>query len=214
MLEIINSILSTSFENKKYTTNDILLKYINDDNAFVTFTSENKLGINPHSYYTSTPLGIYCYPIKLSYKYYNSKDNFLNSLPFANKQPYFIIFKVNNNSKILTDNYSEDNFNSDFNILKEKYDLKIDIDKLNNNFKNNYNINHSKFNNIPCCKLYYLLYNLANNNMIKWNKLFRELGYTGFIDSGYEIIHENIPCQAVFFSTSNLEIIEAYNNKG
>lgn len=52
MLNIINTILSVSFkdrEGNKYNTNDILLKYKNNPNAFLSFTEEDKLGINPHS---------------------------------------------------------------------------------------------------------------------------------------------------------------------
>lgn len=72
MLNNINSILSLSHidrEGKKYSTNDILLKYINEDGVYVTFTEINKVGINPTSEF-ETPLGIYCYPIKEAYKYY------------------------------------------------------------------------------------------------------------------------------------------------
>ena len=73
MLNNINSILSIAFKDEdgnKFSPNDILMKYIDDDNAFVTFTDINKLGINLSSDY-QTPVGIYCYPIKYAYNYYN-----------------------------------------------------------------------------------------------------------------------------------------------
>ena len=42
-----------------------------------------------------------------------------------------------------------------------------------------------------------------------WNMLFRKvLGYNGISDLGHNIIHTNEPTQAVFFSTSNIEIVD------
>lgn len=48
----------------------------------------------------------------------------------------------------------------------------------------------------------------AGNYTFKWNKLFRMLGYDGAIDDCQKIIHENEPCQAVFFSPSKLELVK------
>lgn len=90
MLNNINSILSIAFKDKKgnkLSPNDLLMQYIDDDNAFISFTDINKLGINPSSDY-QTPVGIYCYPIKDAYNYYNIDFNGTN---------YRSYYDINNN---------------------------------------------------------------------------------------------------------------------
>ena len=127
MLNNINSILSLSFRDRKgnkLDTNDILMQYIDDDNAFVSFTEIDKIGIRTDSKY-DTPLGIYCYPIKLAYEFYTRYSNkFIENLPFATDKKYFTIFKAKNFNKIITDyNYTDNKFYIDFNNLK-KYIIK------------------------------------------------------------------------------------------
>ena len=229
MLNNINTILSLSFkdrEGNKLNTNDILMQYINDDNAFVSFTEEDKLGIKPsYDYKTKTPLGIYCYPIKLAFEYYvkksKSKYNFIDNIPFASNRKYLTIFKAKDSSKLINSNYTKEDFSIDFNKLKEKYylDNKDIFDNFNKNIKNeiyleNNNVNYSDIiENNYSSQLYFLTYKLAKKNPIKWNKIFRELGYEAFVDPGYGIIHEGEPCQTVFFSVKNIEIINRFNNR-
>jgi hypothetical protein len=38
----------------------------------------------------------------------------------------------------------------------------------------------------------------------RWNKIFRQLGYNGFRDSGLGVIHQNEPCQAVILNSNLL----------
>lgn len=221
MLNKINTILSLSYkdrEGNKYSTNDILLKYINDDNIYVTFTDINKLGINP-KYDFDTPLGIYCYPIKEAYRYYklgkNNKQTFIETIPLVNNRKYIIIFKTKNKNTIIDSNYTKERFSRDFDLLKKEYYLK------NKDLFDNFHLK-IKNNNIPylniiennySSQLYFLTYFLSKRDFIKWNKIFRFLGYDAFVDPGYSIIHKNEPCQAVFFSIKNIEIIGSYNNK-
>jgi len=48
---------------------------------------------------------------------------------------------------------------------------------------------------------------------VKWNKVFRDLGYIGIADkSGKGIIHPSEPLQAVFFSTKSFNILEKIEN--
>ena len=51
----------------------IIEKYKDDPNIFITFTKIPKVGINPQSGY-DTPLGIYCYPLKETFDYYNVEE--------------------------------------------------------------------------------------------------------------------------------------------
>ena len=224
MLNNINSILSLSFkdeEGKKYNTNDILMKYVNEDNVFVSFTKHNKLGINPNSKY-DTPLGIYAYPIKDAYEFYklnnnpNKDDNdFINMIPFASNQPYFTLFKYKDKSKIIDKNYNKEQLEEDYNKLKKLYpNSKI----LNNSFNEILDI-YKNDNSVPykdkdkyMAVIFYITYHVANKDSIKWNKIFRELGYEAFVDPGYGIIHNAEKCQAVFFSIKNIEVIGTFDN--
>ena len=65
-----------------------LLDSSNDpDNLYISFTDIEKIGVNPLSEY-DTPLGIYCYPIKASFRYYKvDSTKSLLSLPFASDKP-------------------------------------------------------------------------------------------------------------------------------
>lgn len=220
MLNNINTILSLSHidkEGNKYSTNDILLKYINEDGVYVTFTEINKVGINPTSEF-DTPLGIYCYPIKEAYNYYvkrKGKKDFIQSLPFANKNPFFSIIKEKDSNKIIKNNiYTEEQLSEDFLKIKKIYKTKF------NNSEDYFNyILKTQSKNIPyniktpIAKIFYLTYRAAKKDPIKWNKMFRYLGYEGFVDPGYSIIHENEPCQAVFFSVKNINVIGTYDNR-
>lgn len=268
MLSNINTILSLSHvdkEGKKYSPNDILMKYVkeNDDNLFVSFTKINKLGINPKTKY-NTPLGIYCYPIKLAYQFYNSsnktlsnninkedvdnrdyyniKDNdnrknyleniknliFINRLPFATDGNYFHIFRYNSN-KILTVNKSKFDYKNYIEKLAkyviETYDQYI-TEQSRNNIEGfiRYNIKDlEKEHTDPTSILYHLIMNIGrmiiNLPKIKvskypliTNSIFRYLGIDGIIDPGEGLIHPNEPCQAVFFSKNNIEVLESFDN--
>lgn len=47
---------------------------------------------------------------------------------------------------------------------------------------------------------------------VQWGKLMRDLGYTGAVDFGSGIVHENEPTQAVFFSKEGVRLIEVIDN--
>lgn len=223
MLTKINTILSLSYidrEGNKYAPNDILMKYVeeNNENLFVSFTEINKLGIFPKSKHSSTPLAIYAYPIKFSYDYYikNKNDKFIDKLPFANNNNYFHIFKAKNYNKLLI-------------IGKNEIDLEYYIKKINEYFKkelNNKNFNYNKkhikeiidLSNSTSQALYSIIVRIINENRtntksyIRLNNIFRYLGFDGIIDIGTGTIHQNEPCQALFFSKNVIETIETYNN--
>ncbi len=69
--------------NPKSSILDILYRYKDRDDVYVSFTKIEKLGINPQSSY-STPLGIYAYPVKELWGEYI--EHRLDSLPYATKQ--------------------------------------------------------------------------------------------------------------------------------
>lgn len=67
--------------------------------------------------------------------------------------------------------------------------------------------------NLPAGRLFNVTRNLAKENINKWNKLFRLLGYQGVYDDACTgVIHQNEKCQAVVFSTTFLKRLEVVPN--
>lgn len=220
MITKINTILSLSYVDRKgnkYNSNDILIKFINEDNYFVTFTETNKVGINPRTKY-NTPLGIYSYPIKEAYNYYFIKENgkefyntFIDSLPTMFKSKYFTIFTVNDDNIIRSD-YNNNNLKEDIIKLSKEYNLK----EMNVSILRNV---HPVRNLLYIVGIIssYLTQDKINNNYsrisVKMNYILSNiLGYSGIVDEGLSLIHDAEPCQAVFFNTSDIEVIGTFDN--
>lgn len=79
------------FESRLY---DELKKYSNDSAYFVTFTSLEKVGINPVNAF-STPIGVYAYSLKDLWKHWIAGNFF-----FGRDRPFVNLLKVST-SKIL-----------------------------------------------------------------------------------------------------------------
>jgi hypothetical protein len=192
--------------NPKISSHAQLEKYKDDDNIFVSFTQIPKLGINPKSIY-KTPIGIYAYPLKASWDYYGL-DESLSQLPFASEQPYIQVFSYNGTGKFLTDlkKYNEKDLSNDTNILLELFRDKSSREFIERSKKKIYDYPFEIFWN--------LTKELASFNAVKWNKLFRKVGYAGFSDStASRIIHPSEPIQSVFFSKSAINYITEIDNK-
>jgi len=186
-----------------------------------------KIGINPKSGY-NTPVGIYCYSVKETMKRYANPTSRKIIVPFAGQQPGVYFLKPKDESKII-DLGAYRNLKRDEDKIREMltydYDLKKDIDvKLL--------IDHAKTtakDQSQGGKLWNLTRWAAHAAMgaiekgqlkeqkgvtVRWNKILRNLGYQGAIDSkGKGIIHEAEPWQAVFFSGTFVKVIDFSLNK-
>jgi len=178
---------------------------------YISFTSINKLGINPHSEY-NTPLGIYSYPL----------DMFINKLehsefepmsrvfPFAGNAKNVQIFTPKNTNKVIFDlyEYNSKNFDNDIKKLKN---AGYDEGQINNLSLHTHNI---KVRN-PGGIMWYITMMLAKKNPAKWNYILSKvLGYDGIVDrTGQGIIHPSEPVQAVFFNKKGIKHIEEIENK-
>ena len=126
--------------NKKVSAVDVLLKYVNIPDIFVSFRDtmgdENeyhKIGINPNSGYNTTPNGIYTYPLSEfkeaieAVKKENDKD-MKHAFPFASKRKYMFILKVKPKYKdklLYFDNYVKVDFNEDIKKLIKILDRRV-----------------------------------------------------------------------------------------
>jgi hypothetical protein len=182
-------------------------------NMFVSFTTIDKLGINPNSTY-NTPLGIYAYPG--DYVQYKATND-TKDLPFAGESEYANVFKVTGNIINLSEITAADALpyyqklgNVYASVVKPLgVSWKTAVDTIYE-LENDYDSEVVKTS--PGGKLWYITMKLTTlptrsvtyawntQPHIAWNSLFRRIGIDGCIDNGDSIIHRSEPNQAVFFS--------------
>jgi len=216
----INDIIINAFHNAPSLDN------LDEVNCFVSFTSVDKLGINPKSEW-DTPIGIYAYPASFVINQTNT-DTAMDYLPFAGDQAFVNIFQANGNIINLK--------------TLSNQDLVVYYQKIADYFTKNANmpwkdavdivehyINQSdrkaKFDSYAGGRLWYVTMKVAQelstsrsndqgtNTHIVWNHLFRYIGIDGAYDPGIGIIHTSERNQAVFFSKDAITNIKRYNNK-
>ena len=216
--------------NPKVKSYDAIKPYLNDPNVYISFTWEKKLGINPRSTY-NTPNGIYCYPLVKSFEYYKIKTKvkdygIFGQFPFASEAHWGWIFKGKPEKMlILTDSdYSEGDYEKDLEKIRveyNKYNKSIFGNRFNKfvrsceNNNNNVKIRAAFIWNITRCAAGNWNPEARDVNPNKWNWFLRNiLGYEGASDpEGKGIIHPSEKVQAVFFSKSNISILELIENK-
>lgn len=221
--------------NPKISAYEALKPYSDDPDYFISFTTEDKLGINPRSPY-DTPLGIYTYPLAAIWKKerVSMYKNIGTSVPFAGNRPYVWLVKIKPNANIVDmeeyydPDYERDSFTLKQYVLAHKEDFKSLFDEFND--ESLYVALNQKFSwwaglakvNVPIMKLWNVTRNLAKyrktsknvRSMVQWNFLLRQvLGYDGFIDLGSKYIHENEPYQAVFLSRTAFIVEGQFYNK-
>jgi len=100
----------------------------------------------------------------------------------------------------------------------DEHEITFAEDQFKDFIKNCENFGRYTF---PCGQLWNVTRTLArilksNKNSkgpVIWNKIIRSLGYDGFTDKlGEGLIHENEPCQAVFFSTKPIKLLQILPN--
>lgn len=203
-------------------------------NCFVSFTSLDKLGLNPQSKY-NTPIGIYAYPGDYVLKTVGSKEA-MQELPFAGDEPYVNIFQAAGNIvnlKNITPSM-EDDFNDKITHYIRKHFPHINIEIVSNIIERSHS--ESRVSDIPGGRFWYVTLEVSKlisqplrtkdmsnpfasasyirtTTIIEWNKLFRSIGIDGIIDPGLSIIHISEPVQAVFFSIKAVRNVKRVYNK-
>lgn len=191
-----------------------LKQYEHNPNAFVTFSTIPKLGINPKNTW-GTPTGIYGYPLDMK----------KTISDFATDRPYALVFKPKNPERMLTFfeyDSNESFYQSDVEKLKDYFQQKTGIIDDFLDFEE-YARKKAKFNT-PSAWLWNLTRLLAKaieerstntktKSTFQWSQiLYNILGYEGAYDNeGIGLIHENEPFQAVFFRSDAVELLELIN---
>lgn len=234
-----NEARKTPEQNPKTSINDIIVKaeqnttseIAGTTNLFVSFTTVDKLGINPTSEY-KTPIGIYAYPAEYVIAETEPAQASMDTLPFAGDSPYVNLFNASGNI-INVATMLDDDVKFYYRKIAElwantsKQDRKTAIDRIEQYI--NEADTKAKFPEFPGGRLWYVtmmaakeLFSKAWNTTtpVAWNKLFRSIGVDGAIDFakdidgyGFGIIHDNEPAQAVFFAITAVKNVKRHNNK-
>lgn len=199
--------------------NDLLKKYVNNPNIYVSFTALPKAGINPASAF-ETPLGIYCYPIKAYYSDVEGAD-LSQSVPFAGNQPFIMVLEA---TKPLMDvsSYSQEDLKRDMDVMRG-WLPEGKLDQIYDNIFYNRMPSDKVPGDAPIALFWKITRQLANTGnagstgkmaTVRWNGILRKLGYTGFSDKhGLGVIHINEPIQAFFLNTSGFRVVEKLDRK-
>lgn len=199
------------------------------DNMYVTFSNVNKLGVNPNHEYTTTPLGIYAYPLE-----YILQLGW-NHIPYAANRPYITVFKdtANLKQKFVIDYNSDYDDILDFSFRCEGPLRELLLKKYNRELSEyiEWDLDLEGYDETEQANIMYKL--LITRNMTEISspvdddnddikKLFltpsdqtyilRKAGYTSLIDST-GAIHSNESHQAVFFDVSKLKVIKQIQNR-
>lgn len=209
--------------NQKLTPLEQLEVYEGQPNIYVSFTKENKLGINPTTEFITTPVGVYCYPVDRVITM--SRENMAGvpeeqegglTADFTGMEPwqYARVIRLDPSARVLTAN-----------ITKSQYDRCIDI-LLGMDFGHRSGVIKDTIKSTVTIgrSLGIALYKLLQDISFKYNKqrvdtttsaaqsvftgLLRKLGYQAVEDEGYGFIHDNEPAQAVLFDPRSFKEID------
>jgi len=180
-------------------SHQIIINNENINDYFISFMDINKTGINIQTQY-NTPVGLYCYPLGYVIDRSKTATNSLQIRPFPNhKVKYIKIYKVKNKNNIFD---MSDNINNT--VLKNMKEYFEDFDS-------------TSITTFRQLWRYIYLEKIGINSDVTSKfksaaatatSMFRKLGIDGFIDMGTGTIHPNEPCQAVFFNTTCLTVVD------
>jgi 8-oxo-dGTP diphosphatase len=195
---------------------DQLEPYSKDPNYFVSFTTIEKIGINPVNNF-STPIGVYAYNLQKLWLDWIHGDDF-----FGNDRPYVNLIKLNTDKICRIRSYVLTSI--DFNKLKNIYESLKSEKNFENFVEERKKVVSEQTNLYSNSSDGALLWDLTNNIArmmtgsigknftVKWNKLFRDLGYDVIIDDT-SVIHLLQSAQAVFFVPDSYKLIKRLLNK-
>jgi len=203
--------------NPRLSAYEQLLEYKSNPHAYIHFSNENKLGINPKEKVyngekvTETPLGIYAYPLRESWKHYrvDHSQSFME-FPHSKKKPFILLFKYDNP---LVDVSKYKSLEEDTEHLKSKYSHLINVDACLERAK------HEVYNPSEFQIFWRLTHNIAKelhpeHVSHQWNTVLRALGYDGFHDkTGKGWIHHSEPVQSILLKYQNINILDMVLNK-
>ena len=183
-----------------------LINYAEDniddkDNWAVSMTMEPKLGINPRAAVSEdTPKGIYFYPLR----YFMQMADRDESLPWGDNFPYLQLFQYDRSGE----------------MTKQ---TKVDPAKLKQALRQycpeeviQQASEEDEYDGTPYWFIYDCLSRLGQNdetNVVRWNKVLRDLGFTSVYDDGGGWIAYNEPTQGVVLDPRIIKQHKMFDNR-
>lgn len=220
-------------QNPKVSINDAILTRLEKTtdnigsipNLFVSFTTVDKLGINPKSQY-DTPLGIYAYPANFVANLTGEEYEMI-ALPFAGDAPWANIFKATGNIINLREMTSAETIpyyrelgeiwakiSSSWQPWKTAVDqIQRIVDEAREYATHSFRAGGRFWYVLMTAAQKYFSKEFKSAPPVVWNKVFRLLGIDGAVDPGEGIIHGNEPNQAVFFNINAITDLTRVANK-
>jgi hypothetical protein len=187
----ISEIRKNPQQNIKYGSGKYeLINYAEDnirdiDNWAVSMTMEPKLGVNPRAAVSEdTPKGIYFYPLRYFMKMADRNE----SLPWGDNFPYMQLFQYDRSGE-MTKETQVDSAKLKQALLQ--YCPEEVIQQASE---------EGDYDGTPYWFIYDCLSRLGQNdetNVVRWNKVLRDLGFTSVYDPGNGWIAYNEPTQGV-----------------
>jgi len=155
------------------------------ENWAVSMTSEPKLGINPQvGISEDTPKGIYFYPLN----YVLGKIHSRKPLPWGNDYPYIQLFQYDRSGEMTQQ------------TQVDSAKLKQALSQYCSDEIIQQALDDPEYDGTPYWTIYDCLSRLGKSdetNVVRWNKVLRDLGFTSVYDPGNGWIAYNEPTQGV-----------------
>jgi hypothetical protein len=196
--------------NPKMSAYDYLEPYKSNPHAYIRFTNDIKLGVRPFPDDNKTPVGIFAYPLKLSWvKYGVDGTQSFKKFPYGSSRAYINLFEYAGNILDIT---KYKNFDNDYKILFDKYSHLLNMPEMLNR------LSTRLYQPMDFELLYRFTEMIAREihpqqYQQTWNSILRVLGYNAFLDPNKSIIHGGEPLQALILSIKDIKPIDTFLNK-
>ena len=177
---------------------------INDkENWGVSMTVEPKLGINPRvGISEDTPKGIYFYPLE----YFIQMVNRYQSLPWGDNMPYMQLFQYDRSGEMTRQTQVDPD------QLRQALSQYCPDDVIQQVLDEP----DSLYDGTPYWMIYDCLSRLGKSdetNIVRWNKVLRDLGFTSVFDPGAGWIAYNEPTQGVVLDPRIIQQHQMFVNR-
>lgn len=170
-------------------------------NWAISMTSEPKLGINPQvGISEDTPKGIYFYPLDYALGMIQRRQ----PLPWGNNLPYIQLFQYDRSGEMTKDTQV------DGAKLKQAVGQYCSEEVIQSA------IDEPEYDGTPYWFIYDCLSRLGKSdetNIVRWNKVLRDLGFTSVFDDGHGWIAYNEPTQGVVLDPRVIKQLKTIDNK-
>jgi hypothetical protein len=170
------------------------------ENWAISMTAEPKLGINPQvGISEDTPKGIYFYPLD----YVLDKTRY-GKLPWGNDYPYIQLFQYDRSGEMTKETQVDPA------RLKQALSLYCSDAIIQQA------IDEPEYDGTPYWTIYDCLSRLGKSdetNVVRWNKVLRDLGFTSVYDPGHGWIAYNEPTQGVVLDPRIIKQHKTIDNK-